>query len=144
MKAPNGNIVVTIASLIQKEPRRKKGFLQECKESAVKWDEAMGLCELTVEERDRIKREWALEHALPGIGQMVRNAAGAAGRALMAAVKGDEVLCSDEETERRTAICRECEFYRPSDTRCSKCGCSTDKWVRKTRFATEHCPVAKW
>lgn len=52
---------------------------------------------------------------------------------------------SDEELERRKAICAGCEFWDPEafqgTGRCLKCGCST--WA-KLRMATESCPVGKW
>lgn len=53
--------------------------------------------------------------------------------------------CSDEERERRFAICQGCEFYDGSA--CSKCGCPVArerKWLSKLSWAGESCPVGKW
>lgn len=52
---------------------------------------------------------------------------------------------SDEEIERRFAICQGCEFYK--DSSCTKCGCpiSRDrKFVSKLAWADQSCPVGKW
>jgi len=38
-------------------------------------------------------------------------------------------------------FCRSCEFFRPSDGRCSKCTCFM---AIKTTWKSEHCPVGKW
>lgn len=46
---------------------------------------------------------------------------------------------SAEEREAILAICQGCEFLKGS--RCALCGC----WLaRKTKMATEHCPMEKW
>ncbi len=67
------------------------------------------------------------------------NALGAAARVATAAVTGQRVTVSDEERDRRLAICYGCDLY--VNKRCVKCGCVA-RW--KARLATEHCPISKW
>jgi hypothetical protein len=53
--------------------------------------------------------------------------------------------CTDEEIERRYAICQGCEFF--VNNSCGKCGCpiSRDKkFVSKIAWADQKCPVGKW
>ena len=94
MTTPSGNIVVTIESLLAKEANRKPGFLDACKQSAVKFDEATGLVEFTPKERDRIKRDFALDAAERkrlGLGDIVASVATPIARAL-------GMDCIDKET----------------------------------------------
>lgn len=76
----------------------------------------------------------------PSIGQQVVNAAGAAGRVVRATVAGKQVLVSDEERDRRQAICDVCPEWDAQQRRCTKCGCGGIKLA----FATESCPIGKW
>jgi hypothetical protein len=71
--------------------------------------------------------------------EKVRNAAGATGRAIRAKARGEKVRVTDDEQERRLAICRSCPHF--SGGTCDKCGCVA-RW--KTRLATESCPIRKW
>jgi len=70
---------------------------------------------------------------------IAKNAAGAAGRVMRAAVNHHAVKVSDEEQARRLSICKGCEWFTGS--RCTKCGCVM-RW--KTKLATESCPIGKW
>lgn len=94
---------------------------------------------------------------LPSPLTMARNAAGALG----AVIKHGAQQVSDEERERRLAICEECPHLivgqalpladddrqagmpalQKKPDRCAKCGCVTS-W--KSRLAAWHCPVGKW
>jgi hypothetical protein len=52
---------------------------------------------------------------------------------------------SEEEIERRFAICQGCEFY--GGKACTKCGCPVvreQRFVSKLAWANEKCPVGKW
>jgi hypothetical protein len=52
---------------------------------------------------------------------------------------------SDEERERRFAICQGCEFY--DGKACTKCGCPVVRerqFISKLTWAGESCPVGKW
>ncbi len=50
---------------------------------------------------------------------------------------------STEEYQKRLAICRGCEFFRPKAMTCQHedCGCYL---VVKAHWASESCPLAKW
>lgn len=76
---------------------------------------------------------------LPSLSTQARNAVGAVGRIARAAIQQKKIRVSDEEQQRRMAICATCEFYTGST--CKKCGCH----IRfKTKLTTEHCPIGKW
>ena len=52
---------------------------------------------------------------------------------------------TDEEVERRYAICQGCEFLK--NDACTKCGCPIarrKKFISKLSWANEKCPVGKW
>lgn len=52
---------------------------------------------------------------------------------------------TDEEVERRYAICQTCEFLRGGA--CTKCGCGVSrqrKFLSKLHWANERCPIGKW
>lgn len=50
-------------------------------------------------------------------------------------------IASDDEIEKRIAICESCEFYIKSTTNCKKCGCFMKM---KTKFKDMSCPIMKW
>jgi hypothetical protein len=97
--------------------------------------------QLTQQQFDALRDSYAIEPPLqPALATLVN--AGAAllklGKAIIAAQPlmrsaADQAKCMD--------ICRQCEFWRPSDGRCSKCNCYGQF---KSKLATEHCPVKKW
>jgi hypothetical protein len=76
----------------------------------------------------------------PGTFDMAKNALGAAKRF----VKSGFAMVPDEEFNRRSAICKPCEFWdataRMGMGKCLKCGCTSTK----LRMATEKCPLDKW
>jgi hypothetical protein len=94
------------------------------------------------------------EPPLPSVGTMASNALHAALRAAGAAVAGEPVLASPEVQAARLGVCRDaaglapdqtvdghCDRWRPSDARCSECGCYTNL-ARK--LATKDCPLSRW
>lgn len=44
-------------------------------------------------------------------------------------------------SEKRLAICRQCEHFRERGARCEKCGCFMEY---KTMMMSAICPVGKW
>lgn len=46
-----------------------------------------------------------------------------------------------EMSERRLAICKDCEFFDQIFRKCNRCGCFMDA---KTLWAKATCPVGKW
>ena len=71
----------------------------------------------------------------PSIFQQAGNLARSVGEVVSGTARGDPVLVSQEEHDRRLEICQKCEHFR--DGRCMLCGCIM-KW--KTRLASLHCP----
>ena len=69
----------------------------------------------------------------------------AATRSYIIALRNRRILCpvSSESAASRLAVCRTCEYYRPSVDRCGLCGCSSTMTQRSSsRVAT--CPIGKW
>ncbi len=95
-----------------------------------------------VAEVHRLSGEPPPERQYPSVGQQIANAFGAAGRVVSDIAKGNRVLVSQEEKDRRQAICEEpCAEYDVSQNRCKKCGCSI---AVKPWGASEKCPIGKW
>lgn len=86
------------------------------------------------------KRE---EKPLPPVSTMAKNAARAIGRNVAALVAGKKLNAQEGMQEARLNVCRQCEFFRASDERCShkNCGC---RLRLKTWLRAERCPAAKW
>ena len=78
----------------------------------------------------------------PPLVEQAGNAVGAMGRTIRAAIKGEPVLVSIRERERRLVLCQACEYYDPGPNRCRRCGCNG----LKLDLATERCPLSppKW
>lgn len=82
----------------------------------------------------------------PSITRKIANAAKAGGRIIGAVVRGQPIMASDEERERRLAICRQCDLWSEEgnvgfgECRHSKCGCTRFKHG----LVTETCPAGKW
>lgn len=81
------------------------------------------------------------EPALPAVADQLASAAGAVARTVLRAASGQAVLATADEQARRQAVCAACEHWRPSDARCSKCGCRTRA---KLALAAESCPDGRW
>jgi hypothetical protein len=77
---------------------------------------------------------------LPSTGEMATNLARATLAELAQRMTGRKPIPKDV-VEKRLAICHSCEFFRPSDERCSKCGCFLK---HKTAWRSQKCPVGKW
>lgn len=80
-------------------------------------------------------------------GTKLKNVTRAAARVGKHVLRGQKVLVSDEEFDRRIAICKgdpatnmpACRFFKAGS--CQKCGCVS---AFKNRLATEHCPIGLW
>lgn len=82
----------------------------------------------------------AKDPPLPPLSVIVGQAARAAAAEIRTRAAGVAPL-EDAEVARRLDICRTCDHWRSSDSRCSKCGC----YVRhKTRLRSSSCPIGKW
>jgi heterodisulfide reductase subunit A-like polyferredoxin len=79
----------------------------------------------------------------PGFMDLLKNSATAAARAAGAISEGKELKVSDEEKEKRLAICNSCPHKEEliGQPRCGACGCFLKL---KASLATEKCPKDKW
>lgn len=80
-------------------------------------------------------------HDSPSTLEKVKNFAAAAAKHVAAGMP----RATDEEVERRYAICQGCEFLK--NEACTKCGCPIarrKKFISKLSWANEKCPVGKW
>lgn len=82
----------------------------------------------------------APEPALPSKARMAANFATALVQEQVAKFRGIPEPGAEEQA-RRKAICDGCPHLRPSDGRCSKCGCWRDK---KVAWRSQRCPLRKW
>jgi hypothetical protein len=48
---------------------------------------------------------------------------------------------SEEESEKRLDICKNCEFFFTPTNQCKKCGCFMNI---KTKISHASCPINKW
>lgn len=80
-------------------------------------------------------------HEPPSTLEKVKNFAGSAARHVAAGMP----RATDEEVERRYAICQGCEFLK--NDACTKCGCPIvrrKKFISKLSWADQKCPIGKW
>ncbi len=79
------------------------------------------------------------EHPLPGVIEQATNLA----KATVQHTTAGMANVTQEEHDRRMNICKGCEFFRPSDNRCGKCGC---KLMVKVWWKEQKCPLdpPKW
>lgn len=83
-----------------------------------------------------------VDPALPPVTTLAANVAGALVRNAMGLLKG-KLLVSEEEAEKRLAVCVGCRWFRRVDARCAhpRCGCYSGV---KVHLNEEQCPEAKW
>lgn len=80
----------------------------------------------------------APEPPLPPIGERLANYA----RAKAAHVLRGSPEVDDATFAQRVAICETCDRFRPSDRKCSSCGCGVDSGIdHKARWADQRCPL---
>lgn len=53
----------------------------------------------------------------------------------------DSLRERNEMSEKRLAICKECEHLNQKLVQCKKCGCFM---LAKAKFASSYCPIGKW
>lgn len=89
---------------------------------------------------DETHHNYPRPRQLSAIGRVKNFAASA-----VAHVAAGMPRASEEEVERRYAICQGCEHFDGKS--CRKCGCPVvreRKYVSKLSWAKEACPVGKW
>lgn len=77
----------------------------------------------------------------PPLMQQASNAVHAVGRIASAVIRGNQVLVSKEDRDRRRQICVSCDKYDPVQSRCTQCACFS---ALKPWLNTEVCPLNKW
>lgn len=77
----------------------------------------------------------------PSLGTMVTNAGTSVVKNLKSVAAGHHLNTTDEEKNKRMAICKGCEFFDELNNVCNKCGCYLSF---KTWLKAEHCPIGKW
>lgn len=77
------------------------------------------------------------EPALPSAATMAKNLASAA----FAAARDGFARAPVELANARLEVCRSCEWFRPRDRRCAKCGCGTSA---KASLRSSRCPLDRW
>ena len=109
--------------------------------------------EATQEELECIKETEEMlkeEQKLPPASQMIRNLAVDHWKSLKSWLKGSQVITTQEEAERRWAICKQCPHLlydetnpdtNKKDGRCTHCGCFMNG---KVHYAVAECPIDKW
>lgn len=130
------------------QARIRESYCKRCKTPcAARLDGSLNLEDPTIAcpigrwERMDWRERQKTEPPLPGLFAQAVNATKAAGRVLRAGARREVVRATPEQFAQRKLICLGCEFFRKSDERCSKCGCS---YHLKLKLATERCPVGKW
>lgn len=88
-----------------------------------------------------VARSGQPEPPLPSLWTQAANAAAAAVEIVVDVVLGKPILAPADVQEARRATCLACEHWRPSDSRCSRCGCYTEA---KLSLASEACPDGHW
>jgi hypothetical protein len=122
----------------------RKMFVARCKERGTTL-EAVRAC-IVSEDGDVITVDeshpaYPGRPAPPPLLSKVKNFAVAAAKHVAAGMP----MATEEEIQRRHAICMGCEFYK--DHACLKCGCPINrekKYLSKLSWADSECPVGKW
>jgi hypothetical protein len=92
--------------------------------------------------RARMLRRWGGDPGeYPSLVQQGVNAVKAGVRVARAVVRREKVIVSQDEQDRRLAICQACSFFDAKQFRCRKCGCGLSL---KARISSEKCPIDKW
>jgi hypothetical protein len=132
------SIKVSISSIEAVASQRKNGYLEEVKRCSVIDN---GIATIGFKDFNRIKKEFSLEEPkLPDSPTLVKNFARSIYEETKSRFLGEQKI-SKEETKTRIEICKSCEKYRPSDNRCSLCGCFV---MAKASWRSQKCPIGKW
>ena len=109
--------------------------------------------EATQEELECIKETEEMlkeERKLPPASQMIRNLAVDHWKSLKSWLICSQVITTQEEAERRWAICKQCPHLLYDETnpdtgkkdgRCTHCGCFMNV---KVHYAVAECPIDRW
>ncbi len=116
---------------------RYRELCDEDNPNLIQRDKYRGLVIRIVTDDPTLKPGGSRPLAYPPIAIQVGNALGAAAQF----VKSGFATVTQEEFDRRLAICKTCEFLDATRNRCVKCSChlAVKPWGKAW-----HCPIAKW
>lgn len=93
-------------------------------------------------ERNKIQElQGSNRNPYPSPLQMAKNLGSSVVRNIQSVAAGNDLRLSEDEANRRLAVCQQCEFFREDQKRCGKCGCYM---AVKTYLKAERCPIGKW
>lgn len=81
------------------------------------------------------------ESSYPSTLDMAKNLVSSISQNVKSVVSGNDLKLSEAEANARLRICKGCEFFDQSYSRCKKCGCLM---AIKTYLKAEKCPIGKW
>ena len=123
-------------------------FEQVLNEVIPEYSDKINFYNVDIEDESDVAQLFGVK-SIPQIS-MIRNIATEHWRSLKAFVKGEQVITTQEEAERRWEICKGCEFLlydqtnpdtNKKDGRCSHCACFMNV---KVHYAVAECPIGKW
>ena len=79
--------------------------------------------------------------SFPTYTQMAKNLGNDIVKTVQNVVAGGGITSEESEVNRRKSICNSCEFFNPSEERCTKCGCYV---AVKVYVKVSNCPLGKW
>lgn len=123
-----------------KEPSITPEAVEKHKHKFIDAAKRQGMKYVRFEAEDPIIIETAdseLELKMPSLYKQFKNLTLEAGKTVKNIATGAAASVSQEERERRLAICNSCEKYDQKKARCSLCGC---KMSLKTHLASASCP----
>jgi len=143
------NIDRPLSSLREKESSglRRNGYVKRCLEVGTLDGSTV---RFTPEQWQQVRNEnWQVmnpyPYPMPGLGKMAGNAFKAVGRVVRNIFRGERIMRTAEDKNQIIEICKDCEFLRQSNGRCTKCGCTViSDILSKAQLATEACPIGRW
>jgi hypothetical protein len=78
---------------------------------------------------------------MPSVASMAKNVVHSVVQNVQSVAAGNTLKLSDQEANNRLDICKSCDFFNSTQTRCNKCGCFM---AVKTYLKAEKCPIGKW
>ena len=126
-------ITIPLARLESAATTKPQGYHEACLAAGTVVGDNLELSE-------RAFAELRARYAPPPLSSQLRSFVGAVAAECGSALAGNPPA-TDAQKAARLAACEACEFFTPTDRRCSKCGCWVDV---KAGFLTQTCPQARW
>lgn len=91
--------------------------------------------------RNYIKQQKENQNSFPSVPEMASNLVSDVYKNVKSVVQGNPLNVSQDDAEKRKAICENCTFFNKEQQRCTKCGCYM---AVKVYLKASSCPVGKW